>query len=148
MRSVILAVALAVAALPSARSAPASEASPATGGLINLSCMEALAAIEQPALAGVFSFVPEKDSPAAFADLVAHDSKAMKKYVAKLDKDYRAAAGITTWDHDAVMFAISLFSGPADPALAKPAAKVLSHLTELSLAPRLTLEAVTAKRGR
>jgi len=151
MKSAILAVALAAvragAAVPSLGAASAS-AAPVQGGIINLSCMEALVAVEQARLAGVFSFIPEKDSPAAFGDLVAHDGKALKRYADKLDQDFKAGAGITAWDHEAVVFTLSLFSSPLAQTLDLPAPKLQARLTALSLAPTVPLGAIVARRKK
>jgi hypothetical protein len=145
MTSLILAAALAAGA---ARGAAAPAPDPVSGAVLNLSCMEALAAIGQPHLAGVFSFISEKDSPAAFADLTAHDAKALKRYVQKEDKDFKAAGGITSWDHEALMFVLALYSGPLASTFAKPSGSVLTRINELSLAPTLSLEAVAARRKK
>ncbi len=142
MTSLILAAALAAGA------AAQTPADPAPGGVLNLSCIEALAAIGQPKLAGVFSFVSEKDSPAAFADLVSHDAKALKKYVEKVDQDFRAAGGITGWDHEALLFAQNLFAGPLAATLDKPAGKVLERLQSLGTAPILSLQQISEKRKK
>jgi hypothetical protein len=143
MTTLILAAALAAGAA----AAPASEPS-VQGGVLDLSCIEALAAIGQPNLAGVFSFISEKDSPAAFADLLVHDHKALRKYVEKAGQDLKAAGGITDWDHDVVMFALSLFAGPLAHTLEKPSGKILARLNELSLAPKLSLEVVASRRKK
>ena len=118
------------------------------GGVINLSCMEALVAIEEPGLAGVFSFISEKDAPSAFADFLAHHPKALKKYAAKVDQDLKAAAGVVSWDHEVLMDLLSLFSSPMADTLEKPSSKTMAQMTELSLAPTLSLEAVTAGRKK
>ena len=115
---------------------------------MNLSCIEALAAIGQPSLAGVFSFIFEKDSSAAFADLTVHDSKALKRYVEKVGQDFKAAGGVTTWDHEALMSVLALYAGPLAATLEKPSAKVLTRINELSLAPKLSLEQVAARRRK
>ncbi|MFA6003251.1 MAG: hypothetical protein WC881_04210 [Elusimicrobiota bacterium] len=117
-------------------------------GVLNLNCVEALVAVEHTALAGVFSFVSEKDSNAAFADLVAHDGKALKKYVAKLEKDVKASAGITAWDHDTVLLALGLFTGPVADTLEKPGKSLMEKLTQLSMKPTMTLEQITAQRKK
>jgi hypothetical protein len=143
MTSLILA---AVLAAGSVRGAAAPD--PAPGGVLNLSCMEALAAIGQPNLAGVFSFISEKDSPAAFADMTAHDAKALKRYVAKVDKDFKAAGGVTTWDHEALMFVLALHAGPLAATFQKPSSSVVDRINALSLAPTLSLEAVAARRKK
>jgi len=142
MTNLILAVALAAGA------AAAPETAPAQGGLLNLSCMEALAAIGQPNLAGVFSFIPEKDSPAAFADLIVHEPKSLAKFLTKLDEDFQAAGGVTEWDHEALMYALTLYSGPLGPTLPKPAPKALARINELSLAPKVSLEQLSARRKK
>ena len=54
--------------------------------IINLSLVEALVSIDESTLAGVFSYVPEKDGPAAFADLITHNKKSLKKFTAKVEK--------------------------------------------------------------
>ena len=142
MTILILAAALAAGA------AAAPDPGPTPGGVLNLSCIEALAAIGQPNLAGVFSFISEKDSPAAFADLTAHNEKAIKKYVEKVDKDFKAAGGVTTWDHETLMLALALYSGPLALTFEKPSAKALARINELSLAPTLSLEQVAARRRK
>jgi hypothetical protein len=121
---------------------------PRDAHMLNLSCVEALVSIDEARLAGAFSFVPEKDAPAAFADLVVHDRKALKKYVAKLDKDFKDAGGISIWDHESVAFAVSIYGSPLAQTLDKPAASVISHMAELAAAPTMTLEQLTAKRRK
>ena len=142
MTTLILAVALAAGVV--AAPAPAV----AAAGVLNLSCIEGLAAIGQPNLAGVFSFISEQDSSAAFADLLVHDNKALKKYVEKVDRDFKAAGGVTDWDHEVLMFALNLFSGPLAQTLEKPSSKMLARLNELSLAPKLSLEVVASRRKK
>src|SRR5205807_2646903 len=57
--------------------------------VLNLSCVEALVAVGESRLAGVFAFVAEKDETSAFADLLVHDKGALKKFMAKADKDFK-----------------------------------------------------------
>ena len=116
--------------------------------MINLSCVEALVAIGQPELAGVFSYISEKDGPAAFADLLVHNKKAMKKFLAKGEKDLKTAAGISQWDHEAVVAAVSIYGSPLAQTLEKPASDTLSRLTNLASAPPLTLADLTARRRK
>lgn len=118
---------------------------PAGAQMLNLSCVEALAAIDEPRLAGVFSFIPEKDTPQAFADLVMHDRKALKRYVKKLEKDMKAG-GVTTWDHESVTFALQILSSPLADTLEKPSGSEREALDMAARAPVLTLEQMTAKR--
>jgi hypothetical protein len=122
--------------------------SPAQAQILNLSCVEALVAAGQSHLAGVFSFVPEKDAPNAFADLIVHDRKALKKYVAKLEADLKEAGGISTWDHEVLAFALTIYGSPLAQTLDKPGKSQMSALNKLALAPSLSLQDMTARRRK
>ncbi|MBI4371720.1 MAG: hypothetical protein HY552_05415, partial [Elusimicrobia bacterium] len=80
-----LVVALLLAAPPFA--APAARAQEEEGGILSGSLIEALGAIGKPELSGVFTYVGERNAPRAFADLIARDWKAMKRYTRKLAGD-------------------------------------------------------------
>lgn len=121
---------------------------PVNAGMLNLNCLDALVSVDQAKLAGVFSFIADKDSSAAFADLVAHDASLLKKYAARLEKDFKAASGIAQWDHDVLLTVLSLYASPLGETMEKPSAKLKARLTELSMAPTLTLEQVTARRKK
>jgi hypothetical protein len=121
---------------------------PVQGGVLNLSCVDALVAVGQPNLAGVFAFVPEKDSAAAFADLMAREPKALKKYMRKLDDDIKVAGGITPWDHEAILAVIALLGSPLAETFPKPPAKLSARLNEISMAQTVSLETVTARRKK
>ena len=116
--------------------------------MLNLSCVEALVSIDEARLAGTFSFVPEKDAPAAFADLVVHEKKELKKYVAKIDRDLKDAGGISARDHEAVAFAVTIYGSPMAQTLDNPGTAVIAHLAELASVPTMTLEQLTAKRRK
>lgn len=115
-------------------------------GILNLSCMEALAVVDAAWLSGVFSFVPEKDSALAFADMVVRNKSAMRKYVAKLMKDLRVSRGITTWDHEVVMQALAIYASPLGETVGKPDPTTRERLNTLGLAPTMTLAEVSARR--
>ncbi|MBI5211537.1 MAG: hypothetical protein HY927_16305 [Elusimicrobia bacterium] len=136
-------LALLVMALAAAAS-PAQEGG--GGALMNLSCIEALVAIDADWLAGVFSFVPEKDSPTAFADIIVRNKAAMKRYLGKLSRDYRAAKGISEWDHEVVMKALELYGSPLAEAVGKPDSSVRERLGTLSLAPTMSLGELSMRR--
>ncbi len=142
MKSLALIVMLAV-------SGPLGAAEPQAGGggLMNLNCMEALNAIEHSWLAGVFSFVSEKDSTAAFADMLARNRKTMSRYLDKLARDMRVAQGITVWDHGVVMQVLGLYASPLADTFRKPAESVQRRLKKFSMAPTLTLAEMTSRRG-
>lgn len=114
--------------------------------IIDLNCMEALVAIEQPKLAGVFSFISEKESTHAFANLLANDKKLQKKFVAKVESDFAKARGITVWDHEVLLNLVSLLGSPLGPSLDQPKEKLKNKMIELSMAPTLSLEEVALRR--
>jgi hypothetical protein len=120
----------------------------APGQMLNLSCVEALVSVGRPELAGVFSFVAEKDAPAAFADLLAHDKKAFKKFVSKLEGDYKTAQSLTAWDHEAAAALVALYGSPLGETLEKPKPAVIQRLAELTAAPSIPLEQMTARRRK
>jgi hypothetical protein len=121
---------------------------PHTVGMMSLSLIEALAAVRQPQLAGIFSFVAEPDEPFAFADFVARDKKAMKLYMNKLADDRKAADGLTEWDHGVCASLVNLFASPMAKTFGVPDAKRMSQINECVLAPVLPLEAIVAKRKK
>lgn len=117
--------------------------------MISLGCVEALAAIGQAdRLNGIFSFIAEKDAPAAFADLLVRDSKAMKKFLAKVEKDKKEVLGVGAWDREALQFVVSIYGSPLAQTLEKPSDKTMSRLTELANSTALSLEEMTARRRK
>lgn len=150
----LLAPALAAAAGTARRAAAPAEASaaasaPADGvGMVDASLIEALAAIKKPEVAGVFSFVSEKDSPFAFADLLARDRRSLKRYLKKLDKDEKAAHGLTPWDHEVCASLVNLYASPLAKTFGKPDEKWLSKINECMLTPALPLSQIVAARRK
>jgi hypothetical protein len=139
--------ALVVSAAFAASPAPAGEAVPRAAGMINLSCVEALVSIDEQRLAGVFSFISEKDEPAAFADLIVHNKKSLKKFLGKLADDRKAANGISSWDHDALQFALAIYDSPLAATVEAPG-KLKDEMQAFLAAPALKLEQVTAARRK
>lgn len=135
-------------ALPSAAAAPAVVPTPDAGGMVNLSLVDALTAIEEPQLAGIFSFIPEKYSTFAFADLMARDKKALKRYLGKLQADLKSAAGLTGWDHEVCATLVNLYASPLSASFEKPDAKRMSRINECVLAPAVQLSDIVAKRKK
>ncbi|MBI3551074.1 MAG: hypothetical protein HY077_01035 [Elusimicrobia bacterium] len=138
---------LLAALLLSARCASAADA-PRPVQMINLSCVEALITIDQQGLAGVFSFIAEKDEPAAFADLIVRSHKALKKFVAKVEKDKKLASGISAWDRDALQFALGIYDSPLGATLENPGDKLKARIKELAAGPVVTLEQIAAARRK
>ena len=144
MTALLLAPALALGL-----AASAAEPGQTVTQVLNLSCVEALVAVGRPELAGVFSFVKESDAPMAFADFVARDKKAFKKFFGKLEADAKLAMSLTAWDHLAVTALVSLHGSPLGETLDhKPAPVQIQRLAELSQLPTITLEQMTSMRRK
>ncbi len=133
-------------AAPAANTAGASAMS--SGGMVSLSLVEALAAVRRPELAGIFSFVSEKDAPFAFADLLARDKKALKLYLTKLDADRKTANGLTDWDHAACASLVNLYSSPIAGTFGKPDEDKMSKINQCVLAPVIPLEEIVSRRTK
>ena len=133
---------------PSAAKPSAPSSAMSSGGLVSLSLVEALAAVKQPQLAGIFSFVSENDAPFAFADLMARDKKAMKRYLEKLDDDRKVANGLTGWDHAVCASLVNLYASPIAATFGAPDAKAMSKINQCVLVPVVPLEEIAARRKR
>jgi len=144
---VILALLLAVA-LPVAAASTAELPPPDSAGMVNLSLIDALAAIRQPQLAGVFSFIPEKYSTFAFADLMARDKKALKHFLGKLQSDLKDAKGLTGWDHEVCATLVNLYASPLSESFGKPDAKRMKKINECVLAPEVPLSDIVSRRSK
>jgi hypothetical protein len=133
-----------------APAAPASTAAAASAptGMISFSLIEALAALHQPQLAGIFSFVSEANAPFAFADLIARDKKSMKLYLNKLGDDMKAAQGLTQWDHEVCASLINLYSGALPPGFDRPDEKRMKQINDCMLSPIVPLESIVARRKK
>jgi len=116
--------------------------------MISLSLIEALSAIKQPNLVGVFAFVTEKNAPFALADLLARDKNAMKRYLDKLDGDFKAANGLTEWDHEVCASLINLYGSPMANTFGVPEPKRMKQINDCMLAPAIPLESIVAKRKK
>ena len=143
----------ALAAAAFALAIPARAGTPATvraepTGMISFSLVEALAALHQPQLAGIFSFVSERNAPFAFADFLARDKKAMKLYLNKLDDDFKAAAGLTDWDHEVCASLINLYAAPLPPGFDRADEKRMKQINDCMLARTVSLEEIVAKRKK
>ncbi len=141
-------LAVAALALPlSAASTPRSNPMN-SGGIVSLSLVEALAAVRAPELAGIFSFIAEGDSPFAFADYLARDKKALKRYIEKLGDDLKAANGLTAWDHSVCAGLVNLYASPLANTFGRPEDKRMSRINQCVLAPVIPLGEIVARRKR
>ena len=151
MKTALAAAALALA-LPAFAGKPASPRpavdAPRGASMMSLSLVEALAAIHQPQLAGIFSFVAEADAPFAFADFLARDKKAMKLYLGKLGDDRTAANGLTDWDHGVCASLVNLYASPMAATFGAPEPKRMKEINDCVLSPVVSLEDIVARRKR
>lgn len=141
--ALLLALALPAAAAPAAQVPP-----PDAAGMVNLSLVDALSAIKEPQLAGIFSFIPEKYSTFAFADLMARDKKALKRFLGKLSADLKAANGLTVWDHEVCATLVNLYSSPLSASFEKPDAKLMNRINECVLAATVPLSEIVDRRKK
>jgi hypothetical protein len=144
MLKVLLAGCLLASPLFAATSARAQ----AEGGMLSGSLIEALKAIEKPELGGVFTYVGAENAPRAFADLIARDAKAMKRYTAKLADDRKVANGLTPWDHQVCATLVNYYASIPMPGIKKPDAKRLKALNECVLSTVVELSEIVEKRNR
>ena len=128
--------------------APQQSGEMSSGGMVDLSLVEALAAIKEPQLAGLFSFIQPKDAPFAFGDLLARDPKALKRYLNKLDDDKETANGLTGWDHEVCASLVNMYNSPMGAAFGKPDKKRLSRINNCVLAAVVPLQEIVARRKR
>ena len=117
-------------------------------GLINLSLVEALTAVKEPGLAGVFTYISEDNAPTAFADYVARDGHALKRYLDKLDDDRKAAKGLTNWDHMVCAMLVNFYASAAGGIFGRPDVKRMSKINQCLLTPIVTLESLVAARKK
>ena len=98
---------------------------------------------------GVFTYIGTQNAPRTFADLVARDPKAMKRYTGKLMKDLKAAGGLTAWDHEVCATLVNHYAGGTEmPGIKKPDAKRLKALNDCVLAPVMELEEIVVRRKK
>jgi hypothetical protein len=141
MLRVLLAAGLLASPLLAATAARAQE-------MLSGSLIEALKAVGKPELGGVFTYVGGENAPRAFADLIARDAKAMKRYAAKIDEDRKVAGGLTAWDHEVCATLVNHYAGSSMPGIARPDEKRLKSLNACVLAPVMELQEIVSRRGR
>lgn len=116
--------------------------------MLDLNLMEALIAAGAADLAGVFGFVPPESAPAAFADYLLHNRKALKRLLKKERKDMAEVGGINAWDK---MVFISLLeihnAGLVPPGVERLSKKEELDVSEAVLARAMSLQEMNATRG-
>ena len=117
------------------------------GDILNLSLIEALAAIDHADMAGVFAFIPEEQSPMAMADLLLRNHKALRRFIKKAEKDAAKADAISDWDKQVCLYLTGMLSqGQLPPGLKAVSPRWLGRIHELSLKPGLPLQMIVQKR--
>ena len=142
MRKTLLAACLLASPLFAATAARAQE-------ILSGALIEALTAVGKPELGGVFTFVGDKNAPRAFADLIARDPKAMKRYTSKIMSDLKSAGGLTAWDHEVCATLVNHYAGAVEmPGIKKPDGKRLKALNDCVLAPVMELQDIVMRRKK
>ncbi|MDE2141832.1 MAG: hypothetical protein KGJ84_05415 [Elusimicrobia bacterium] len=147
-RALLVVIALSAPAFAAPAPNVSGSAAMSSGGMVSLSLIEALTAVRRPELAGIFSFIAEKDAPFAFADLLARDKKAMKLYLSKLDGDRKAANGLTDWDHAVCASLVNLYASPIAATFGKPDEARMSKINQCVLSTVVPLEEIVTRRKR
>lgn len=148
--AVLLLPAPAFAAGAAAPAAPAVAAprAPEGGTMVSLALVEALAAVERPELAGLFSFIPPQNASYAFGDLMARDPKGLKLYARRLKADLKAAGGLTEWDHEVCATLVNIFAGQGGLLAERPPKKVMAVVNDCVLSPVMDLREIVARRKK
>lgn len=120
----------------------------AQGGVVNLSLVEALVAVDAQDLAGVFSFIPEDQAPMALADYLMHDRKALKRFVRKGEADLKRSQGINEWDKKVLLYLVGMDSQALLPlGIERIPPSWRARVNALSLAPALPLNIIVQQRA-
>jgi len=142
----VLTAALVLPAAAQAPNVPAPAQPPQQ--IINLSLMEALITVERVDMAGVFSFVPEVNTPLAFADYLLRSLGSLKRFIKKCRKDYKVAQGISEWDKQVLLYIVGL--NPSSVALGfeqVPEGR-MKEVGELCMLPGIPLQVIVQRRGK
>jgi len=130
---------------PSARPAASPDALPEPGQ-IDGSLIDAVNSIDQPELVAVFAYMPMRNQPSAFAELMTRDHSGLKRYAAKLTNDLKKAGGLTAWDHEVCAVLINRFNNVVDKS-GLPDKKRMSAINQCILSKVLSLNEVLMKRS-
>lgn len=120
---------------------------PQQAEIINLNLLEALKAIGEEDMAGVFAFIPAASLPPAMADYLLHRPKALKKFVKKGEADLKAAGGITEWDQQVYVYMLNINGSGILPEKKMLSKSMLDRVQKLMIAPAMPLAQVTLRRS-
>lgn len=106
------------------------------GVVLDPTLMEALAAIKENRLAGVFSFVDPNQTNVAFANVLLYDHKALKAFVKFSEKRYEKAGAITYWEKQVMLLIVGMSDEKgARPGGRKIPARLLQDVSAMALVP-------------
>ena len=114
---------------------------PAQQAMIGLSLVDALVAVHQESLAGVFGYIAEANAAPAFADYLFRNPKALKLFLKKGEGDFKRTGGVSQWDKEVFLYLVTIQSNASLVGAPIPD-KVFDRVTTLSLAPGLPLAAI------
>ena len=123
-------------------------AAPSAPGIINMSLMEALVAVKHPELAGVFSYVPDAQTTVAMADFLLRDHDSLKRFLKRVDADYRSVKLVNGWDKEVCLHIVAATANRSVPPGAQELSKRLYDVVaRLSLSPGVPLEIIIQRRA-
>jgi hypothetical protein len=156
LRTCAVALLLAAPAFAAAPKSAASSALPVQAppppapptGNVDLSLIDTLDAIGEPQLGGVFKYISDQYAPFAFAEILAADKKAMKRFLAKIDDDHKAAGGISQWEKTVCAVLVNTYQNTPDDDPLKPDKKRMSVINRCMLVPVVTFQEILMRRRR
>ena len=109
---------------------------------------EALAAIEDSALVGVFLFVAPGDAPVAFAAYLLRDHAALKRFVKKVEQDAKRVKVISRWDKLVCLHLVGMGVDSHRPAGGKTLSKKwVARVQDLTLSQSAQYQDIVDRRG-
>ena len=148
MKRAVLAALLLASAVGGARAQYMGGAAPSAPGIINMSLMEALVAIEHPELAGVFAYVPDAQTAVATADFLMRDHGSLKRFLKKVEADHRKLKVVNGWDKEVCLHIVAATANHTVPPGAEPLSKRLfDRVSSLSLAQAVPLQVILQRRA-
>jgi hypothetical protein len=106
------------------------------GAVLDPTLMEALAAIKENRLAGVFSFVDPNQTNVAFANVLLYDHKALKAFVKFSRERYEKAGAITYWEKQVMLLIVGMSEEKGVlPGGRKISARLMQDVSAMALVP-------------
>ena len=144
--SIALLIALLAAAPAVAR---AQGAVPTSSQMVSLSLVDTLVSIDEADLAGLFAFIPGPQAPMALAHYLMKNRAALKRFLKKVEKDFKKAKAINEWDKDVLLYLVGLNSASRLPfGMERLPKKLTGRVNELALKPALPLGMIQQRKTR